>query len=337
MSIFQDDALTQGQRLVWFALREMAVSGTAPNNCSAIAEHMDSARSYVSRTLQTLDRLGWISREPQMIHIHESVSDRSEDVHTCDSNTQNRDSQTRNRDSQERDSQTRKGFPSPPLVSPQESISFNPLSEPHPILSQRGGESDDSPSWWQTLLKPIWNAEPLPDDHPALWEFSPGDWRWEAGDYVLRQLREHDMLNSHYSRRLDEGCRPGKIASEWADTFRLLKEQDGWSREEIGITMQWLFETDNWWRKNRTIQSAASLRRKGSDGTTKFDKILQSALSDYEQRQQQQTTREEIEQGWDQAIEEVEEQLGDELDRSGSADPSGDAIPRQPSVEGNAV
>lgn len=141
-------------------------------------------------------------------------------------------------------------------------------------------------------------STPLPDDHPVFWDFHWDDWRWRAGLYTLSQLCQQGLLNSHYRKRLRSGEHPGKIASEWADTFRLIVEQDGWSREEIGITMRWLFETDNWWRENRVVQSAGSLRKKGDDGTSKFDKIIQSAVADYEQRQREQTDPEAIRRGW---------------------------------------
>ena len=62
MSIFQDDALTQGQRLVWFAVQELATSGVCRLGPKAIADHMDSGRSYVSRTLSTLAERGWVER-----------------------------------------------------------------------------------------------------------------------------------------------------------------------------------------------------------------------------------------------------------------------------------
>lgn len=165
------------------------------------------------------------------------------------------------------------------------------------------------------------DSSPLPDDHPVRWDYFEGDWRWHAGIYCLSQLSAHNCLNSHYRKRLVSGEHPGKIASEWADTFRLLVEQDGWKKEEVAITMKWLFETENWWRENRVVQSVGALRKKDDEGTTKFDKILQSALADYEQRQSEQVDTEEIRRGW----------RGD-----GASRPTNGAVTAEPGVDGES-
>jgi hypothetical protein len=314
MSIFEDDSLTQGQRLVWFALKEMAVSKTAPNNCSKIAEHMDSARSFVSRALQTLNRLGWISRESEMIHIHDSPCVR-------DSDTQDRDSQSRNRDSESRDSQSRKGFPFPPLVSFQERISFNLPSQPTLSSSQENGESDDSPPWLQRLLDEIsWQAKPLPDDHPARWEYHPGEWQWEAAMYLLRGLQEHQVLHSG----IDDSKPEGQIASEWADVVRRLHEKDGYGRPVIRGTLWWLINTENWWIQN-VIQSGSNyaLRSRDGDGAHKFDKLVQRARRYYEQRQKQRADPDAIREGFAPESEQEPEPAGS----------SGDSIPDERGVE----
>lgn len=324
-NLILDADLPPALQVTLLELHRRAEGGLFVGTQGEIAQARGVERGTVAKQMSTLAGRGWIEKVGSAWRITPS----EKEVHEEDAqSTYSRKS----KQGVESVNTPEKGFPSPPFVFPQERISFNPLSPSHLSPSQREGESSDSPSWWRSVLGLIWAAETLPDDHPARWEYHPGDWRWEAGRYVLRQLRDHDMLNTHYRRRLSDGAKPGKIASEWADTFRLLHEQDGWQREEIGITMKWLFETDNWWRQNRTIQSAGSLRKKGDDGTTKFDKILQSALSDYEQRKEQRTTREDIDQGWDQAIEEVEDELEEELANAG-----GDAIPREPGVESAAV
>jgi len=99
VSIFDDDHLTQGQRLVWFALQEMGASGTAADNCSKIAGHMDSSRAHVSRSLQVLERRGWISRDGGIIHIHKEPPGRDSHTRNRDSDARDRDSQARHRDS----------------------------------------------------------------------------------------------------------------------------------------------------------------------------------------------------------------------------------------------
>lgn len=177
-----------------------------------------------------------------------------------------------------------------------------------------------------------WQAEPLPDDHEVTWEYHPGDWRWEAANYVLRELWADQRLPSRLNRRLEEGdVKPGKIASKWADTFRLLVEQDGYSREVIRYTIRWLFEIDDWWIESGNFQSASNsaLRRRDQDGTHKFDKLVQRARSHYEQQKRKQTDAEEIRRGWSDAIEEYE--------ANRPAESTGDAIPSEPEVGGAAV
>ena len=178
------------------------------------------------------------------------------------------------------------------------------------------------PSAWREVIDRIsWQAQSLPDDHPARWEYPSGDWRWVAAEWSLRHMADADMLNSHYRKRL-ESERPGKIASEWADELRKIVELDGYCRDDVRISLAWLFGTENWWKDNRTIQGLGSLRKTDDEGTTKFDKILQSALADYEQQQQQTTDVEEIQQGF-----ELDEERQE--DAAGS---SGDSIPHEQDV-----
>jgi hypothetical protein len=328
MTIFEDDELTQGQRLVWFALRELAHNNVAPNNCTRIADHMNSSRAYVSRALQTLHALSWIERDGQLIHVFEEVSLR-------DQETQDRDSHTRDRDCESRDCESHKGFPLSSLrFSPKKvhSTPFSP-SQLTPSQSRVSAAEAPLPPWVERLVENLaWEAKPLPDDHPALWDYHPGDWRWEAGNYILRELWGDQRLPSRLNRRLEEGdVRPGKVASKWADTFRLLVEQDGYTREVIRHTVQWLFQVDEWWIESGNFQSASNsaLRSRDQDGTHKFDKLVQRARSHYEQQKRQQTNPAEVRQGWDDAIEEYEQ--------NHASDTSGDAIPSEPEVGGAAV
>jgi len=319
MSIFQDESLTQGQRLVWFAIQELASGDLCRLGPSEIADHMGSARAHVSRCIQVLSDRGWIERTESgsLVPVEEPDNAGAEEDEGAV-----RDSQSRNRDSESRDSQSRKGFPAPPFPSPQERISFNPPSPSHLTLSQEVGDADATPLWVQQFMEHLsWQAKPLPDDHPARWDYLPGDWRWEAGMHSLSQMCRFGCLNTHYRKRLLDGEHPGKIAAEWGDVFRKLAELDGWKREEVALTMKWLWETDNWWRQKGVVQSAASLRRKDDEGTMKFDKILQSAISDYEQRKRKRTDPDAIRQGF-------EPGGGD----GQSSRPAGDSVPAQPKV-----
>lgn len=335
MTIFQDDELTQGQRLVWFALQELAHNNVAPNNCTRIADYMNSSRSYVSRALQTLHALSWIERDGQLIHIFEDVEARAQEAQDRDSHTQERDSHTRKRDSESRDSESHKGFPRSSLRFSPKKVHSTPFSPSHLTLSQSRVSAADAPlpPWVQRLMGNLaWSAESLPDDHPARWDYHPGNWRWEAANYILRELWGDQRLPSRLNRRLENGeVRPGKIASKWADTFRLLVEQDGYSRDVIRHTVQWLFQVDDWWIESGNFQSASNsaLRSRDQDGTHKFDKLVQRARSYYEQQKRQQTNPSEIRQGWGDAIEEYEQ--------NHTSDSGGDAIPSEPEVGGAAV
>jgi len=137
-------------------------------------------------------------------------------------------------------------------------------------------------------------------------------------------MERNEMLSSHYRRRL-KSERRGKIASEWADVLRKVVNLDGYSRDDVRITLGWLLKTDNWWKSNRTIQSLGSLRKSDEDGTTKFDKILQSALADYEQRHKQRTDPEAIRDGFAPS-----ERDSGEPRPAGS---TGDSIPDEQEVE----
>lgn len=198
----------------------------------------------------------------------------------------------------------------------------NPF-EGNPLEGAKEVSAADAPlprAWRELVDRISWTAKPLPDDHPARWEYQPEDWRWIAADWSLSQLQDRDMLNSHYRKRLEDERR-GKIASEWADVIRKIVDLDGYTKQEVRITLAWLFEVENWWRENRTIQSLGALRKKGKDGSTKFDKILQSALADYEQQQQKRTDPEEIREGFE---------GGEGRD---AAEPSGDSVPSEPEVD----
>lgn len=298
---------------------------------ASIAENCRMTRRGAVKVIRRLEEGGWISRHVRgggQTNLYEIHTDRfDEEPKTPERRSSPNDVHPRTTfrvppNDVQGDPESRSGGPRTTFTQTINEPSIQPSEEP--IIRVESADAD-RPPWLQRLMDEIcWEGEPLPDDHPARWEYHPGDWRWEAGLYVLNQLQAHDMLNTHYHRRLRDGCREGQIASEWGDTFRLLVEQDGWQREEIGVAMRWLFETDNWWRRNRTIQSAAALRRTDETGTTKFDKIVQSALADYEHQRREHPTPEDLHESWDESIAEVEQELGDEL-----PDPSGSAVAAQ--------
>ena len=198
----------------------------------------------------------------------------------------------------------------------------NPF-EGNPLEGARvvGSADADRPPWLQRLLDEIsWQAEPLPDDHPACWEYHPGEWEWEAAMYLLRGLQEHQVLHSG----IDDSKPDGQIASKWADVFRLLHEEDGYGLPAIRGTLWWLINVENWWIQN-VIQSGSNyaLRSRDGDGAHKFDKLVQRARRYYEQRQRQRTDPDAIREGFAPESEQEPEPAGS----------SGDAIPDEREVE----
>jgi hypothetical protein len=70
------------------------------------------------------------------------------------------------------------------------------------------------------------------------------------------------------------------VIAQWADTFRLLHEQDGYSRQEIRETMEWLFDGTNFWIEKQAIRSVPPLRSRTRNGDAyKFDVMHQQAHS----------------------------------------------------------
>jgi len=124
-----------------------------------------------------------------------------------------------------------------------------------------------------------WQAQRLPDDHPVRWDHVPGDWTFDFAAAALEHFRSFDLLGAPTQKKIQ---REGEdyVIAQWGDTFRLLHEQDGYSRKEIKGTMQWLFEGGNFWIEKQAIRSVPPLRSKTSSGDAyKFDDIYQQAYS----------------------------------------------------------
>lgn len=313
--IMQSD-LPNALQLTWLAMWAEAEEGIYGGTLSHIADLRGVSRQAISQQLERLcswtgaERIG--SAVKLMVDVDKPEVDN---------------------DKSEVD-KSHKGFALSSLRFSPKKVHSTPFSPSLLSRFQRVESAEaDRPPWVERLVENLaWESEPLPDDHPALWDYHPGDWRWEAGNYILRELWGDQRLPSRLNRRLEEGdIRPGAVASKWADTFRLLVEQDGYTREVIRHTVQWLFQVDEWWIESGNFQSASNsaLRSRDQDGTHKFDKLVQRARSHYEQQKRQQTNPSEVRQGWDDAIEEYEQ--------NHASDASGDAIPSEPEVGGAAV
>jgi DNA-binding transcriptional ArsR family regulator len=140
------------------------------------------------------------------------------------------------------------------------------------------------PSAWREVIDQIsWQAQPLPDDHPVRWDHLPGDWTFDFAAAALEHFRSFDLLGAPTQKKIQ---REGEdyVIAQWGDTFRLLHEQDGYSRKEIKATMEWLFQGGNFWIEKQAIRSVPPLRSKTSSGDAyKFDIMHQQAQSTDEQ------------------------------------------------------
>jgi len=284
MSIFDDESLTQGQRLVWFAVQELAIDGVSPDNCTRIADHMGSGRSHVSRALSALDASGWIERKNGVITVNEERPDRA--------------SQSRSRDSEARDSQARSSSSSSTPAS-----SSAPPKKVYHSTPLHSSYTPDSTSISEEVVAKIATAPPtetpdgwiggLPPGHPSLKISLPGDhparserhlrYR-KAAEWSLELLEEaEDAIESFRLpssvRKKERRDRLGLLKG-WADIFRLLQEQDGVEWSEIKYGIHWLFTQSDWLREGY-IASIGSLRRKTRGGDrTKFEAILTQARAD---------------------------------------------------------
>jgi len=293
MSIFNDDALTQGQRLVWFAVEQLATGDLCRMGPTEIADHMGSARAHVSRAISALSDQGWIERTESgaLVLVREPERDESED---------DRDSQSRNRDSESQDKGSEPGFPLSALPFSPKKVHSTPFEPSHLSPSQVDLEplSAAPPPW----LRPSdrWESvkEPLPDDHPARWDHLPGDWTFEFAAAAMTHLQELDLLATPTENKID---REGEdfVVSQWADTFRLLHEQDGYDQGEIKETMQWLFEGGNFWIEKQAIRSVPPLRSKTKNGDAyKFDVMYQQAHSTSNGRDRDEDAKQRPEENW---------------------------------------
>jgi len=308
-----DADLPAAQQVTLMHIQRQAQGDLFVGTHGDIAEARGVSRSAVSQQVRALLDKGWLQKCGQALRF---IPDPEASGDDSQGPTDGSPSST--------DGSSEKGFPLGSLPFSPKKVHSTPFEPSLLTPSQvRVKSADaDSPLW----LRPsdLWDSisEPLPDDHPARWEYSSDDWRWIAADWALQRLEADDMLNSHYRKRMKDERR-GKIASEWADEIRKLVDLDGYSRDDVRITLGWLFTTDNWWRRNRTIQSLGALRKKGDDGSTKFDKILQSALADYEQQKEQQADPQAIREGFS----------DDEERHAQAAGAGGDSLPREPEVE----
>lgn len=127
-----------------------------------------------------------------------------------------------------------------------------------------------------TVDQVSWSAEPVPDDHPVFWDHHPGQWTYDFAEAAMEHMKELDMLSPTVDKQINRDGKRAVIA-QWGDTFRLLHEQDGYSKDEIKETMAWLFEGGNFWTE-KGLASVPPLRSKtGAGDRRKFDVVYKQA------------------------------------------------------------
>lgn len=244
-----------------------------------VAEARGVSRRAVSQQIEDLVRKGWLEEVGQALRVVTTAQDTST---SGDSDSNEGDGTSPDGSSTSTDGSSDedgKGFSSFPFVFPQESITFNPLS-PSPSNFPKVVSAAEAPlpSEIRWVVDEIsWQAEPLPDDHRVYWDHLPGDWTYEFASSALVHLRRLDLLGTPVENKIE---RDGEdyVVSQWADTFRLLNEQDGYSQDEIGSTMTWLFHEENFWTSEEAIRSVPPLRSKVDDGDAyKFDVMHKQA------------------------------------------------------------
>jgi len=150
-------------------------------------------------------------------------------------------------------------------------------------------EISSTPSWWASriaidLRGPTSRrlASRIPSDHLARWDHLPGDWTFDFAAAAMTHFQQLDLMGTPTKKKIK---RKGEdqVVAEWADTFRLLHEQDGYSLQGIKETMEWLFNGGNFWTEEQAIRSVPPLRAKTKSGDAyKFDVMYQQAHSNNE-------------------------------------------------------
>lgn len=259
-----DADLPSALQVTLLELHRRAEEGLYLGTQQEIADARGVHRGTVSRQLKQLREMGWIEKVGAALRI---VTD-----------------STKRREIQQDDDSvnTEQGFPLGSLRFSPKKVHSTPISPL--LLTPSQVELEPLPAAPRDWPRPseVWESvkEPLPDDHPSQWSHQPGDWTFEFAVAAMGHLRGMDLMAPPTEQKIDrEG--EGYVAAQWADTFRLLHEQDGYSQQEIRETMEWLFEGGNFWTEQPAIRSVPPLRKKTRSGDArKFDVMYQQARSE---------------------------------------------------------
>jgi hypothetical protein len=260
-SAILDSGLPSALQVTLLHVHRASENGVFTGTQGDIAEERGVHRGTVSSQFKDLKELGWLKKLGAAWGI---VTDSTERRHI----QQSVDSVN-----------SEQGFPLGSLRFSLKKVHSTPISPS--LLTPSQVELEPrlaAPLLW---LRPsdVWDSvkEPLPDGHPVRWNHLPGDWTFDFAAAALEHFRSFDLLGAPTRKKIQ---REGEdyVIAQWGDTFRLLHEQDGYSRQEIKATMQWLFQGGNFWIEKQAIRSVPPLRSKTSSGDAyKFDDIYQQA------------------------------------------------------------
>ena len=247
-----------------------------------IAAERDVHRGTVSSQFKDLKELGWLQKIGSAWKIVTEPTERRESQRSVDSVN------------------TEQGFPLGSLRFSPKKVHSTPISPS--LLTPSEVELEPLSAAPLPWLRPsdVWSSVkvPLPDDHPARWDHLPGDWTFNFAAAAMEHLRSYDLLSSVTEKKIK---REGEdyVIAQWADTFRLLYEQDGYSQAEIETTMEWLFGGGNFWIEKQAIRSVPPLRSTvRSEDAYKFDVMYQQAHSETNGRQDHGDAKQRPDENW---------------------------------------
>ena len=296
LRILQSD-LSSGARETLLAMVEISDGALCAASQREIAEARGVTRGSITRPMLQLQECGVIgkirggvyridlSKLPmgQTEEPEADVADKNTDVVENNSPVvEDNDSVVENNSPvvEDNNSQTQKGpFPLPPFIPPSfPCIPNNPPIIPPTPIPQKGRAA------WKSIFRAAYGDpfSELPADHPAVSErhlryHMAADWSIKLMEQAEEAIESY-RIPSAVRRKLDRDRH--EVVQDYATTYRLLEEQDGYEWEEVRTGIHWLF-TESDWLRNGYIASVNALRRKTRSGDrSKFDVILTQAKAD---------------------------------------------------------
>ena len=259
-----DSGLPSALQVTLLHMYRMSEDGIFTGTQGDIADARGVHRGTVSSQFKDLKEKGWLTKVGPAWKIVTDSTERRHSQQCVDSVN------------------TEQGFPLGSLRFSPKKVHSTPISPSLLTPSQVKLEPPSAPPLRWLWPREVWESikEPLPEDHPARWDHLPGDWAFDYAAAALEHFQALDLLGTPAEKKID---REGEdyVIAQWGDTFRLLHEQDGYSKGEIQQTMEWLFEGGNFWVEKGAIRSVPPLRSKTKSGDAyKFDLMYQQATTD---------------------------------------------------------